>query len=164
MSNTIIGTFKSPADAQVAIDRMMVAGVTNDELSVMMAEGTRNTHFAIDKSTKVAEGAATGGAIGGTLGAIVAGIVAVSTIVVPGLGLVAAGSLVAALAGAGAGAATGGLIGGLVGLGFDKHQAELVEKSLRDGHIAIGVRTDDSKLAEKVEQILNDMEADSIAA
>ncbi len=58
---------------------------------------------------KAAEGAGVGGAIGGTVGAIAAAIAAIGTsLVLPGLGLVIAGPIAAALAGAGAGAGAAG--------------------------------------------------------
>ena len=112
--HTVIATFDTPISAQAALDRLSINGITAEDVTVMVSEQTRNAHFAIDKGTKLAEGAAGGGAIGGTLGAIAAGIAAIGAITIPGAGLFAAGPLIAALAGAGTGAAAGGLIGGLV--------------------------------------------------
>ena len=164
MSKTIIGTFTDTHRAEAATRDLLALGLSSDELSVLVSEAAGNTHFAVAKGTKLSEGAASGGAIGGTLGAVAAGLAAVSAIVIPGLGLLAAGPLVAALAGAGAGAATGGLVGGLIGLGVDEHRAKLVESSLADGHIVIGVQVDDSKLAESVEGVMMRHNADSLAS
>ena len=57
----------------------------------------------------------TGGVIGGTLG-LLAGIGALA---IPGVGpLIAAGPIMATLAGLGVGGAVGGLVGALVGMGI----------------------------------------------
>lgn len=162
-TKTVIGTFTNSARAQVALDRLFAAGFTDKNLSVMVSEGGRATHFAIDKGNKAAEGAAGGGALGTAVGALVAGLSAVSAIVIPGLGVFAVGPLIAALAGGGAGAAAGGIIGGLVGLGFDEHEAKLVQKSLEDGHIIVGVQTRDKHMANKAKRVFEEEEADSLA-
>jgi uncharacterized membrane protein len=61
-----------------------------------------------------------------------------TTLAIPGLGIVMAGSLAASLAGAGA--ATGGLSGALIGLGIPDEQAKMLEEGLKKGGIAIGVK------------------------
>ena len=86
-----------------------------------MSKETRERHFAGTTAGQETElgnkaGAGIGGAIGSTVGAIIAAVAAVGTsLALPGLGLVIAGPLAAAIAGAGAGAAGDGLIGARVG-------------------------------------------------
>lgn len=58
---------------------------------------------------------------------------------IPGLGLIVAGPIVAGLAGAGAGGIAGGLIGALVGAGIPEDRAKLYEKGVKDGRIVMGV-------------------------
>ena len=68
--------------------------------------------------------------IGGTLG----WLVGIGALAVPGLGpLVAAGPIVAALAGAGAGGAVGGLTGAIVGFGIPEYEAKRYEGRVRKG-------------------------------
>ena len=75
--------------------------------------------------------------IGGTLGAIAAAIAAVgTTIALPGLGLVIAGPLAAAIAGA----ATGGVIGALVGWSMPEERVKRYDEGIRKGGILMGVR------------------------
>jgi hypothetical protein len=89
---------------------------------------------------KTLEDAGKGAAIGGTLGAIIAGIAAIGTsVVLPGLGLVVAGPLAAALMGAGAGGLTGGLIGALVGHGIPEEHAAEYESGIKNGGVFMGV-------------------------
>jgi len=73
-----------------------------------MSDATRGREFALTMATKAPEGAATGATVGGALGAIAAGLVVLGVIAIPGLAIVAAGPVVATLAGLGAGAAAGG--------------------------------------------------------
>jgi hypothetical protein len=143
----ISALYTEPADADRAYRGLIAAGFVPSDISVLMSETTRGKHFsgenfAIEGNTKAAEGAATGGVIGGTIGAIAAGLVAVGALAIPGVGLLAAGPLVAALAGAGAGAAVGGLTGGLIGLGFPEHEAKLYSERIAKGAILVGVRAE----------------------
>ena len=111
-----------------------------------MSETTKGREFAMKKGTKVPEGAATGMTVGGVLGAVAAGLAAVGSITIPGLALVAAGPLVAALAGLGAGAAAGGLTGALIGLGIPEHEAKFFHKEIEKGGILVGVYAHEDRI------------------
>ena len=89
-----------------------------------------------------AQGVGVGGGIGTITGATLAAIAAAGTSVVfPGLSLIVAGPLIAALAGGGAGALVGGIVGGLVGLGVPEQVAEDYHEALSDGGAVISVAT-----------------------
>ena len=89
-----------------------------------------------NSASKALEGSGAGAAIGGTLGAIVAGIAAIGTsVLLPGLGLIVAGPLAAALVGAGAGGLAGGLVGALIGYGIPEEHAEVYESGIKSGGI-----------------------------
>ncbi|MEM9876513.1 MAG: hypothetical protein AAF928_16580, partial [Myxococcota bacterium] len=96
----VAGGFNTVREAQLAVDALDVRGVPVHEVSVLVAESQRDAFVAIEKGNKAAEGAGTGGAVGTGLGALAAGLTAVAGIAIPGVGLLAAGPLVAALAGA----------------------------------------------------------------
>ena len=84
------------------------------------------------------ESAGIGGAIGVTAGAILATVAAIGrSIAIPGLGVVIAGPIAAALAGAGG--LTGGIIGALSGWGIPEERAKHYESDLKDGGIVLGV-------------------------
>lgn len=94
-----------------------------------------------EKHSKAPEGtttgALTGGIIGGTLG-LLAGIGALA---IPGLGpFIAAGPLMATLAGIGAGGTLGGIVGALVGAGIPEYEAKRYENRLKQGGILIAIR------------------------
>lgn len=152
MSQLITGIFPNRDIAERAIQHLIDAGFAPEDTSLLMSEGTRGREFQMEKSTKAPEGAVTGATVGGVLGAIGASLVALGTLAVPGLGLVAAGPIVAALSGLGAGAAAGGLVGGLVGLGVPEHEAKFYDEEIRKGGILVGVYAhgDRVKLAREI--------------
>lgn len=152
MSTLITGLFASRSAADNASEELLKSGFSQDDVSLLMSETTKGREFAVKHSTKAPEGAATGATIGGVIGAIAAGLAAVGTLAVPGLSLLAAGPVVAALTGLGAGAAAGGLTGALVGLGIPEHEAKFYDEELRQGGILLGVYAHDdrAKLARDV--------------
>lgn len=151
----VSGMFRDRDSAERAWEAARARGYADNDVDVMMSDDTRKRHFADDDDTelgnKAAEGAGTGAAIGGTLGAIVAAVTAgVSNVALPGLGLVIAGPLAAALTGAGAGAATGGIIGALVGSGIPEERAKVYEEGVRNGGIVMGVRPKSTEDADHI--------------
>src|SRR5438128_6246885 len=104
----VTGLFPDRDSAESAFASLAERGYGRDDIDVVMSDETRRLHFATERAVKTevgnlaAEGAGNGGAIGGTVGAIAAAIAAAGTsLVLPGLGLVVAGPVAAALAGAG---------------------------------------------------------------
>ncbi len=146
--NIITALFENKADAEKAYQELLDRDYTFNDIDVIMTEETREQHFGgkdvADRSVlgnKAAEGTGVGGAVGGAIGAIIGGIAAIGTsIALPGLGLVLAGPIVAALAGAGAGGAAGGLVGGLIGYGIPEKTALEYEMGLKEGGIVLGFR------------------------
>jgi hypothetical protein len=163
MAKLVTGLFKTRVAAEAAVDALIKRGYTREEISVLMSDATRSKEFAIETGTHAAQGAGIGGAVGGTLGAVIAAIVAVGTnVALPGLGLVIAGPLVAALAGAGAGGAAGGLVGALVGVGIPEHRAKVYEAGLHGGGILIGVEAKSDEDADVLERLLADLGAEHV--
>jgi hypothetical protein len=154
----VTGLFKSRAAAEAAVDALIKRGYTRDDISVLMSDATRSKEFAVETRTHAADGAGIGGALGGTIGAVLAAIAAVGTsIAIPGLGLVVAGPIAAALAGLGAGAATGGLIGALVGAGIPEHRARVYDAGIRSGGILVGVEARSDDDADNLQKFMEDL-------
>jgi hypothetical protein len=159
----VTGLFKNRLAAEAAADAIMKRGYTRDDLSVLMSDATRNKEFALQARTHAADGAGVGGAVGGVVGAVLAALVAVgSTIILPGLNLVIAGPIAAALAGAGAGAATGGVIGALIGAGIPEYRAKVYEAGLRGGGILLGVEARTDEDVDKLEELLEALGAEHV--
>ncbi|MES2322434.1 MAG: hypothetical protein V4633_09245 [Pseudomonadota bacterium] len=148
-SRMVTGLFRDRDSAERAYSAVADRGYTKDDVTLMMSDDTRKTHFGDTRTelgSKAAEGAGVGAGIGGTIGAVLAGVAAVgTTLVLPGIGLVVAGPLAAALAGAGAGGLAGGLVGALIGAGIPEERVKHYEEGIKDGGILMGVspRSDD---------------------
>jgi uncharacterized protein (TIGR02271 family) len=140
----VTGLFKDKESAECAYDALSGRGYDKDSTDVMMSDKTRDRYYSgaaaddTEPGSKALEGTGTGAAIGGTLGAIIAGIAAIGTsVLLPGIGLVIAGPLAAALVGAGAGGLAGGLIGALIGSGIPEEHAAAYESGIKSGGIVI---------------------------
>lgn len=140
----VTGLFKDKTSAECAYSALSGRGYDKDSTDVMMSDQTRDRYYSgsatddTELGSKALEGTGTGAAIGGTLGAIIAGIAAIGTsVLLPGLGLIVAGPLAAALVGAGAGGLAGGLLGALVGSGIPEEHAEAYESGIKSGGIVI---------------------------
>ena len=157
----VTGLFKTRVAAEAAVDAIIKRGYTRDDISVLMSDATKNKEFAVETRTHAADGAGIGGAVGGAVGAVLAAIAAVGTaIALPGIGLVVAGPIAAALAGAGG--ATGGIIGALIGAGIPEHRAKVYDAGLRGGGILLGVEAKDDDDADKLERLLEDIGAEHV--
>lgn len=161
MATLVTGLFKARSSAERAIEDLVAHGWSRDDISILMSDATQGREFGLAMATKAPEGAATGGTIGGVIGAVAAGLVAAGILVVPGLALVAAGPILATLAGLGAGAAAGGLTGALIGLGFPEHEAKFYNEQIEHGGILVGVYTHDDR-AEQSKKILEAAGADKV--
>jgi uncharacterized membrane protein len=161
MATLVTGVFKTRSSAERATEDLVHYGFSRDDISLLMSDATKGREFALQMATKAPEGAATGATIGGVIGAVAAGLVALGIIVVPGLGLVAAGPIVATLAGLGAGAAAGGVTGALIGLGIPEHEARFYHEEIEKGGILLGVYTHDDR-AQQARKILDAAGAEKV--
>lgn len=140
-------------EAEELINQLELAGITQDQISVVMSDKTRGAHFGIKESSKVEEGVTVGATAGGLAGAIAGALLAAGTIAIPGVNLVVAGALAPALAGLGAGGVTGGLVGGLIGSGIPEHEAKSYEDDIEAGKILLAVKTESHDQTKRVDEI-----------
>ncbi len=135
----VTGLFRDRESAEAAYAATHARGYGSDDVNVAMSDETRQRHFGDHTGagdTELGNKAGKGSAIGGTIGAIAAAIAAVGTsLVLPGLGLVVAGPLAAAVAGA----AGGGIIGALIGWGIPEERVKEYEQGIKGGGILMGV-------------------------
>lgn len=161
----VFGIYATANIAENAIDYLLSHGFNNSEISVLLPDDESTRAFAHQKHTKAPEGTATGatagGAVGGTLG-LLAGIGALA---IPGIGpLIAAGPIMATLAGVGAGAAAGGLIGALVGMGIPEYEAKRYEGAVKDGGTLLSVHCSTSERVSAAKDALRETGARDISA
>jgi hypothetical protein len=168
---TIARLYDSYADASYVVDELEASGIDHSNISLVSnaeAHGrhaTTTTRSTTGGGTSVVDpadpddsdsGAGTKrGAVAGTLVGGGAGLLAgIGALAIPGVGpLVAAGWLVATLAGAAAGAAGGGLIGALTGAGVSHEEANAYNEGVKRGGTLVTVRVEDADVS-RIESIM----------
>jgi hypothetical protein len=146
MSKTVSAIFPNYKTAAQAMEALRRIGFSDDDFSILAAENSAKKEIKVEEHTKAPEGASIGAGIGGAIGAAMAGLTAVGTITATGgVGLLATGPVVAALAGAGAGGVAGGLLGGLIGLGLPETEAKFIDEKVGKGYVMLGVTVEDER-------------------
>src|SRR5579863_10051674 len=164
-NTAVFGIYKSRAQAESAVDRLMAAGFTNNDISVLLPDTTSSREFAHEKNTKAPEGTATGVATGGVVGGTLGLLAGIGALAIPGVGpLIAAGPIMGALAGLGVGGAVGGLVGALVGMGIPEYEAKRYEGRVKDGGVLLSVHCDTSDEIKRAKDLLKDTGAEDISS
>jgi len=134
----VVALFEERSEAKGAIRDLKNAGFTNEQIGIVTQDRVEAGEAPSEGSAVgLAEGAAAGALTGGVIGGLVG---LVSSLLIPGLGpLVVGGVLASTLMGMGVGAATGGLIGALVGMGVPEEDARYFDAGLRDGRTLLTV-------------------------
>lgn len=162
----VFGIYPTRTAVENGISSLLNAGFTDADISLLLPESLSGAkEMGTEKATKAPEGTAvgvtTGGVIGGTLG-LLAGIGALA---IPGIGpLIAAGPIMAALAGLGVGGTVGGLTGALVGLGMPEFEAKRYEGRMNKGGILLSVHCDTSDEIKRAKQVLEATRAEDVSS
>src|SRR3978361_20805 len=99
-----------------AVDTLRAAGFRNTDISALFPANEGTKDFAHEKNTKPPEGATAGLASGAILGGALGWLVGIGALAIPGFGpFIAAGPIMAALAGVSSREAGGGFAGGIIG-------------------------------------------------
>ena len=161
----VFGIFTTRALAEEAVDRLIGNGYRKEDISVLLQDNVGTKDFAVEKHTKMPEGATTGVLAGGLVGGTIGLLAGIGVLALPGLGaLIAAGPVIAALTGIGSGSMVGGLIGALVGMGIPEYEAKRYEGRIKDGGILLSVHCDDESWVSKAKELLRDSGAEDISA
>jgi hypothetical protein len=87
----------------------------------------------------------------------------IGLLAIPGFGpFLAAGPIMAALAGVGTGGLVGGIAGALIGMGIPEYEANLYEGRIKGGGILLSVHADDKEWKKKAKSILDHSGAEDI--
>jgi hypothetical protein len=161
----VTGLFTNKESAERGYRSTTRLGYENSDIDVLMSEETRNRYFSpghdtkTDLSSNATKDAAEdgksaddlGGPAGGTIGTIAPALAGVGTLLlVPALGVFAAGPIAIALAAAGAVGLAGALIGALTKWGIPKRRVEEYEQGIREGGILMGVKPRSDEDASKL--------------
>lgn len=136
----VIGIFTERAQAECAEKELRRAGFKENQLGVAMRdEGNRDARAeGGEQGNKAGEGATKGLVTGGVVGGLLA---AAAAMLLPGVGPVLAGGILATMvAGAATGAVAGGVLGSLVGLGIPEEEARYYEQQFEAGRIIMTAR------------------------
>jgi len=161
MAKTVVGLYDDYSDAQAAVNDLMGAGFTRDEISIVANNsGERfsagsDAHASHGGGGGVVKNTVGGAAEGAVIGGLTGLAASLAMLLIPGVGpVLAVGPLAATLSGAGLGAMGGGVIGALTGLGIPKEEAHHYAEGVRRGGTLVTVRTDDNR-ADEAATILN---------
>src|SRR5579862_6182774 len=159
------GIYKTRSQAEQAVDRLMAAGFSNNDISVLLPDTTSSREFAHEKNTKAPEGTATGVATGGVVGGTLGLLAGIGALAIPGVGpLIAAGPIMGALAGLGVGGAVGGIIGALVGMGIPEYEAKRYEGRIKEGGVLLSAHCDTSEEITRAKDVLKRTGAEDISS
>lgn len=164
MSKAVFGIVNSEAQAKEIVDKLKTMGFSPGDISVLFPDRSGTRDFAYEQHTKAPEGATAGGLVGAGTGGVLGWLAGVGTLSIPGIGpFLAAGPIMAALAGMGIGATAGGLVGAMIGMGIPEFEAKRYEGKLRAGSILISVHTEDSKERTRAKDVFDLCGAQDVA-
>src|SRR5487761_1978553 len=161
----VFGIYHNANQAERVVDRLREEGFSNDDISVLLQDNQGSKDFAHEKNTKAPEGTTTGAAAGGVIGGTLGLLAGIGSLAIPGVGpFIAAGPIMAALAGLGVGGAVGGIIGALVGMGIPEYEAKRYEGRIKSGGVLLSVHCAASEEIDRAKDLLKQTGAEDIAS
>ena len=163
-NTAVFGIYATVGLAENAVDHLLARGFTNSDISVLLPDDDSTRAFAHQENTKAPEGTATGAAAGGVIGGTLGLLAGIGVLAIPGVGpLIAAGPIMATLAGLGAGGAVGGVVGALVGMGIPEYEAKRYEGAVKNGGTLLSVHCDTSDQVSAAKDALKETGAKDIS-
>lgn len=162
----VFGIYSTRVATEEATDSLVRAGFPVSDISVLLPEslgGTRD--MGTEKTTKSPEGTAVGVTAGGVIGGTLGVLAGVGLLAIPGLGpFIAAGPIMAGLAGLGVGGAVGGVTGALIGLGIPEFEAKRYEARLQKGGILLSVHCDTADEIKRAKEIMRQAGGEDVSS
>jgi hypothetical protein len=165
MARAVYGIYTDRMHAEEAVDSIRAAGFRPEDVSVLLPENVGSKDMGYERHTKAPEKATAGAAAVGVVGGALGWLIGAGLLAIPGIGpLMAAGPIMAALAGLGAGAVVGGLGGALIGMGIPEYEAKRYEGRIRSGGALISIHCPDNYTVNRARDILKHTGAEDIAS
>jgi hypothetical protein len=162
----VFGIFSTRIAVDNAMDSLVRAGFPTSDISVLLPEslgGSKN--MGTEKETKAPEGTTVGVTAGGVIGGTLGLLAGVGLLAIPGLGpFIAAGPIMAGLAGLGVGGAVGGVTGALIGMGIPEFEAKRYEGRLKKGEILLSVHCDTAEEIKRAKEVLKSAGGDDVSS
>ena len=160
-----MGIYTGRSTVSDAINVLQETGHRATDIAVPWTDNQGSKDFAHEKRTKALEDAATGAAAGAMVGAALAWFLRVQTVTITGFGpLIAAGPLLAALAGAGACGGVGWIVGLLAGIRMPEYIAKRYAGRIRRGGILLSVPLDGPEWCDRAKKTPRDTGARHISS
>jgi hypothetical protein len=164
-NTAVFGIYPTADEAERAVDVLISAGFASGTISVLLPDNRSTRELAHAKATKAPEGTATGVTAGGVIGGTIGVLAGVGALAIPGIGpIIAAGPIMAGLAGLGVGGAVGGIVGALVGMGIPEYEAKRYEGHVKNGGSLLSVHCDTSDQVKRAKGLLQGSGARDIAS
>lgn len=164
-NTAVFGIYQSAEQAERAVDAIIAAGYASTAISVLLPDSRSTRDFAHEKATKAPEGTAAGVTAGGVIGGTLGVLAGVGALAIPGVGpLIAAGPIMAGLAGLGVGGALGGLVGALIGMGIPEYEAKRYEGLVKNGGTLLSIHCDAAEQVARAKDLLKGTGATDIAS
>src|SRR6202789_3534534 len=164
-NTAVFGIYKSAEFAERGVDSLIAAGYDSAAISVLLPDSRSTKEFAHQKDTKAPEGTTAGVTAGGIVGGALGVLAGMGALAIPGVGpFIAAGPIMAGLAGLGVGGAVGGLVGALVGMGIPEYEAKLYEGRVKNGGVLLSVHCDNNVGVRRAKELLAGTGATDIAS
>jgi hypothetical protein len=161
----VFGIFATMAAADFATDSLIRAGFTAADISALIPENLGSRQIGTEKATKAPEGAATGAGSGAVVGGALGLLAGIGALAIPGIGpFLAAGPLMATLAGVGVGGAVGGFAGALIGLGIPEYEAKRYEGYIKKGALLLSIHCDTSEEIRRAKEVMKMAGAEDISS
>jgi hypothetical protein len=136
----VVGVFDDRIAAEEAVDALQAAGFAHDRIGYALrgADDVAGGMITDATGTKDAKGAMAGALTGGVVGGVLAAGI---SLLIPGVGPVLAGGILASFfGGAIAGTAVGGILGAMQGLGISEDEARYYENQFHEGRAIVAVK------------------------
>jgi hypothetical protein len=161
----VFGIYTSMSTADAATDELVRAGFASSDISALLPENLGPRSIGTEKATKAPEGATAGASSGAVVGGVLGVLAGIGALAIPGLGpFIAAGPIVAGLAGLGVGGAVGGFTGALIGMGIPEYEAKRYEGHLKKGAILLSVHCDTSDEIKRAKETMKMTGAEDISS
>jgi uncharacterized membrane protein len=134
MAKTVVAIFDSHSQAEDAAYIIKEKGLRDVDISIITKQ-TEDSNFENKRGRNddIDDGVLTGGVLGG-LGGLAIGV---GSLVVPGLGIIAAAGPIVGILG---GAVAGGVVGGLIDLGIPEDESRRYEKEIKEGRVIFSMK------------------------
>src|ERR1700693_6181762 len=161
----VFGIYGTHEAVDRGADTLVRSGFASSDISVLMPENLGSKEIGTEKATKAPEGAAAGASTGAVLGGVLGLLAGIGALAIPGVGpLIAAGPIIAGLAGLGVGGAVGGFTGALIGMGIPEYEAKRYEGRIKNGGILLSAHCDTSDEIKRAKEVMKETGAEDISS